>query len=111
MFIQQFWLRRDPTPGTPENEFKDEHYRRITYSNAHFGTASGAPGWQTDRGHVYIVYGPADELEAHPGSASTTYPFQTWKYRHVGGIGDDLFVTFVDRTKTGDYRLAPAKLH
>lgn len=110
MFIQQFWLRRDPTPGTPENEFKDEHYRRIAYSNAHFGTASGTPGWQTDRGHVYIVYGPADELETHPESASTTYAFQTWKYRHVEGIGDDLFITFVDRTKTGDYRLAPAKL-
>jgi GWxTD domain-containing protein len=110
MFVQQFWLRRDPTPGTPENEFKVEHYRRIAYANGHFGTASGRPGWQTDRGHIYIVYGPADELEAHPGGAPTPYPYQTWKYRHVEGIGDDLFVTFVDRTKTGDYRLAPAKL-
>jgi GWxTD domain-containing protein len=110
MFIQQFWLRRDPTPGTPENEFKEEHYRRIAYADAHFATASGRPGWQTDRGHVYIAYGPADELEAHPGGAPTPYAYQTWKYRHVEGIGDNLYVTFVDRNKTGDYQLAPAKL-
>ena len=49
-FIEQFWLRRDPTPDTPENEFKDEHYRRIAFANLHFPTASGKAGWKTDRG-------------------------------------------------------------
>jgi GWxTD domain-containing protein len=109
MFIQQFWLRRDPTPGTPENEFKEEHYRRIAFANSHYATASGRLGWQTDRGHIYIVYGPADEMETHAGGTPTSYPYQTWLYKHVEGVGDGLFVTFVDQTRTGDYRLAPAK--
>ena len=63
-FIEQFWLRRDPTPGTPENEFKEEHYRRIAYANDHF--AAAIPGWKTDRGRIYITYGPPDEKESHP---------------------------------------------
>ena len=109
-FIEQFWLRRDPTPGTPENEFRTEHYRRIAFANAHYRSASGRPGWQSDRGHMYIVYGPPDEMEAHPGGAPGPYPFETWRYHHVDGVGDNLFVTFVDATRTGDYRLAPAKL-
>jgi len=110
MFVEQFWLRRDPTPGTPENEFKEEHYRRIIYSNKHWSMASGRPGWQTDRGHMYVVYGPPDEIDAHAGDAQTPYPFEMWRYRHVEGIGDDLLVTFVDQAKSGDYRLAPGKL-
>jgi GWxTD domain-containing protein len=63
-FIEQFWLRRDPTPDTVENEFKEEHYRRIAYANENF--ASGIPGWKTDRGRIYITYGPPDEKESHP---------------------------------------------
>src|SRR5512140_3821812 len=63
-FIEQFWLRRDPTPDTIENEFKEEHYRRIAYANEHY--ASGIPGWKADRGRIYIAYGPADEIESHP---------------------------------------------
>ena len=65
-FIEQFWLRRDPTPGTPENEMKEEHYRRIAYANDHYTPASGLAGWKTDRGRIYITYGPADEIESHP---------------------------------------------
>lgn len=107
-FIVQFWLRRDPTPNTVENEFKEEHYRRIAHANRHFRTVSGSPGWQTDRGHMWIVYGPPDEIESHPnGETRISYPFEDWKYYHVEGIGDNLFVTFVDRTRTGDYRVAP----
>ena len=67
-FIEQFWLRRDPTPDTPENEFKEEHYRRIAYANEHF--AAGIPGWRTDRGRIYIVWGPPDEIEAHPSGGT-----------------------------------------
>src|SRR6185369_4571075 len=57
-FIEQFWLRRDPTPDTVENEYKEEHYRRITYANEHF--AAGKPGWKTDRGRIYVMFGPPD---------------------------------------------------
>src|SRR5262245_29722614 len=63
-FIEQFWLRRDPTPDTVENEYKEEHYRRIAYANEHF--ASGVAGWRTDRGMIYIKHGPPDEIESHP---------------------------------------------
>ena len=84
-FIEQFWLRRDPTPDTEENEFKEEHYRRIAYANEHF--ASGIPGWKTDRGRIYITFGPPDEIEAHSsggiyerppeegGGETSTFPF------------------------------------
>jgi GWxTD domain-containing protein len=104
-FIEQFWLRRDPTPGTPRNEFKDEHYRRIAFANQRFRTASGMPGWQTDRGHMYILYGPPDEIESHPRGARAAY--EIWMYHHVEGIGENVTVTFVDHTGRGDYRLAP----
>jgi GWxTD domain-containing protein len=109
-FIAQFWLRRDPTPGTAENEFRDEHYRRIAYANKHFPTASGAPGWQTDRGHIYILYGPPDEIDSHP-KGSHPYAVELWLYRHLyrdlQGIGDNSTITFVDKTGKGDYHVAP----
>ena len=60
-FVVAFWLRRDPTPGTAENEFKEEHYRRLAYANEHF--AYEIPGWKTDRGRVYIVYGPPSDIK------------------------------------------------
>ena len=95
-------------PGKSEEQIKEEHYRRIAYANERFRAPSGRPGWQTDRGHMYIVYGPADEIESHPsGGAQISYPFEVWMYRHVEGIGDNLTVMFVDRMRTGDYRLAP----
>ncbi len=114
-FIEQFWIRRDPTPDSVENEFRDEHYRRIAYANERF--ASGIPGWKTDRGRVYIAYGPPDEIEAHPsggmyqrpyeegGGFTSTYPFETWRYRWLEGIGSDILLEFVDPTMTGEYRL------
>jgi GWxTD domain-containing protein len=114
-FIEQFWLRRDPTPDTAENEFKEEHYRRIAYANEHF--ASGIPGWKTDRGRIYITFGPADEIESHPsggtyerpmdegGGTTSTYPFEQWRYRYIEGIGSDIIIEFVDPTMTGEYRM------
>jgi GWxTD domain-containing protein len=92
-FIEQFWLRRDPTPGTVENEFKEEHYRRIAYSNENFFDDSLA-GWKTDRGRVYITYGPPDEKESHP---SATPPNEQWKYRFIEGVGTNIIVEFVER--------------
>jgi len=114
-FIEQFWIRRDPTPDSMENEFKEEHYRRIAYANERY--ASGIPGWKTDRGRIYIAYGPPDEIEAHPsggsyqrpydegGGITSTYPFEIWRYRWLEGIGSDILLEFVDPTMTGEYRL------
>src|SRR5271163_3083530 len=114
-FIEQFWLRRDPTPDTEENEFKEEHYRRIAYANEHF--ASGIPGWKTDRGMIYIKYGPADEIEDHSsggtyerpmeegGGETSTYPFQQWRYRYIEGIGTNVIIEFVDPTMSGEFHL------
>jgi GWxTD domain-containing protein len=90
-FIQEFWERRDPTPGTPENEFKEEHYRRIAYANEHFKDAMGIDGWKTDRGRVYIVYGPPDEKESHPNAAP---PNEQWLYHFIEGVGTNVIVQF-----------------
>jgi GWxTD domain-containing protein len=117
-FIEQFWLRRDPTPDTPENEYKEEHYRRIAYANEHF--PAGKPGWMTDRGRTYIVYGPPDEIDAHPsggdynrpmeegGGETSTYPFETWRYRYIEGLGShgqEVQIEFVDTCMCGDYHM------
>ena len=113
-FVEQFWARRDPTPGTPENEFKQEHYRRIGYANDHFG--AHMPGWKTDRGRIYIRYGPPDEIESHPSGGSykrpesegsgwaMTYPFEDWRYAHFEGVGS-LIIEFVDKASSGDFRM------
>jgi len=114
-FIEQFWLRRDPTPDTVENEFKEEHYRRIAYANDHY--ASGIPGWKADRGRIYIMYGPPDEIESHPsggtyerpaeegGGETSTYPFEQWRYRYLEGIGTNIIIEFVDTTMSGEYHM------
>ncbi|MGA7694302.1 MAG: GWxTD domain-containing protein [Candidatus Sulfotelmatobacter sp.] len=114
-FIEQFWLRRDPTPDTEENEYKEEHYRRIAYANEHF--AAGIPGWKTDRGRMYIMYGPADEIDSHPsggsyerpmeegGGETSTFPFETWRYRYIEGIGQEIIMEFVDTCMCGDYHM------
>jgi len=114
-FIEAFWQRRDPTPDTEENEFKEEHYRRIAYANEHF--AAGIPGWKTDRGRIYIVFGPADEVESHPsggmyqrpmeegGGETSTFPFEQWRYRYIEGIGQEVIIEFVDSCMCGDYHM------
>ena len=114
-FIESFWMRRDPTPDSMENEYKEEHYRRIAYANDRY--ASGIPGWKADRGRIYIAYGPPDEIESHPsggqyqrpyeegGGFTSTYPFEIWRYRWLEGIGSDILLEFVDPTMTGEYRL------
>ncbi len=114
-FIEAFWQRRDPTPDTEENEFKEEHYRRIEYANEHF--AAGIPGWKADRGRMYIMYGPADEIESHPsggtyerpieegGGETSTFPFETWRYRYIEGIGQEVIIEFVDTCMCGDYHM------
>ncbi len=114
-FIEAFWQRRDPTPDTEENEYKEEHYRRIAYANEHF--AAGIPGWKSDRGRIYIMYGPADEIDSHPsggtyerpmeegGGETSTYPFEDWRYRYLEGIGQEVIIEFVDTCMCGDYHM------
>jgi len=114
-FIEAFWQRRDPTPDTEENEFKEEHYQRIAYANEHF--AAGVPGWKTDRGRIYIVFGKPDEIESHPsggtyerpidegGGTTSTFPFEDWRYRYIDGIGQEVIVEFVDTCMCGEYHM------
>jgi GWxTD domain-containing protein len=105
-FIEQFWLRRDPTPGTIQNEYQEEHYRRIAYTNDRFGSASGLPGWKTDRGRIYIMFGPPDELDSHPnGSAAGAAPYDEWLYRFIEGIGTNVRIMFVDQNQDGEYHM------
>src|SRR5215469_13285302 len=114
-FIESFWQRRDPTPDTVENEYKEEHYRRIAYANEHF--ASGIPGWKTDRGRIYIIHGAPDEIEASPsggtynrtpqegGGTTPTFPFERWRYRHLDDVGEEVVIEFVDTCMCGDYHM------
>lgn len=112
-FIENFWLRRNPNPDSPDNEFREEHYRRIAYANEHF--AAGKPGWKTDRGRIYISWGPPDSIDSHPsggsyqrpmdegGGETSTFPFETWHYRYLEGVGDNIDLEFVDTCMCGDY--------
>ena len=114
-FIEAFWQRRDPTPDTEENEYKEEHYQRIAYANEHF--AAGVPGWKTDRGRIYIVFGKPDEIDSHPsggtyerpmeegGGETSTFPFEDWRYRYIEGIGQEVIVEFVDTCMCGEYHM------
>jgi len=112
-FIENFWQRRNPDPDSEENSFREEHYRRIQYANDHY--AAGKPGWKTDRGRVYIMWGPADSIDSHPsggmyerpfeegGGETSTFPFETWHYRYLEGIGENVDLEFVDTCQCGDY--------
>jgi GWxTD domain-containing protein len=112
-FIENFWQRRNPNPDSPENEFREEHYRRIQYANDHF--AAGKPGWKTDRGRIYIAWGPADSIDSHPsggmyerpmeegGGETSTFPFEVWHYRYLEGMGENIDFEFVDTCQCGDY--------
>jgi GWxTD domain-containing protein len=114
-FIEAFWQRRNPNPESPENEFREEHYRRIEYANEHF--AAGKPGWKTDRGHMYIAYGKPDSIDSHPsggtydrpmdegGGTTSTFPFEVWHYRYIEGIGENIDIEFVDTCMCGDYHM------
>jgi GWxTD domain-containing protein len=104
-FIDQFWKRRDPTPDTEENEYREEHYRRIAYANEHF--AGSIAGWRTDRGRTYIVYGPPDEIDDHSSGGGTDkpYPYQQWRYRYIDGVGTNVIMEFADQDGSGDFHM------
>ncbi len=115
-FIEQFWFRRDPDPDTDGNEYREEYYQRIAYANEKY--TSGIPGWKTDRGRIYIMFGKPDQVESHPsggsydrptwegGGTTSTYPFEIWWYRYIEGVGSDVEIEFVDPTGSGEYRIA-----
>ncbi len=95
--FHEFWKAKDPTPGTEQNELMEEYYRRIDFANANFGTF--IEGWKTDRGMVYIVLGPPNDIERHPFEAGSK-PYEIWSYYTINRE----FV-FVDYTGFGEYRL------
>jgi GWxTD domain-containing protein len=114
-FKEIFWRDRNPDPDSPINPFREEHYRRLAYADEHF--ASGIPGRKTDRGHIYIIWGPPDEIESHPtggtyertpqqgGGSSTARPWEMWRYRHLEGIGENIEIEFVDTSGSGEYHI------
>ncbi len=104
-FISIFWNQRDPSRGTPANEFKDEHVRRFQYANRYFGYSSPLPGWKTDRGRIYILLGPPvnrDEV-----FNSYLYPIEIWDYYGEPGKGlPTMFnVVFYRKGNAGDFKL------
>ncbi len=114
-FIEIFWQKRNPEPDSPNNTAREEHYRRLAYADEHF--ASGVAGRKTDRGRIYIIWGPPDEIESHPtggtydrpseqgGGSTTTSPWEMWRYRHLEGIGENIEIEFVDTSGSGEYHI------
>jgi GWxTD domain-containing protein len=114
-FIEIFWQKRNPEPESPINPVREEHYRRLAYADEHF--ASGIPGRKTDRGRIYIIWGPPDEIESHPtggsydrppeqgGGSTTTSPWEMWRYRHLEGVGENIEIEFVDTSGSGEYHI------
>lgn len=105
-FIDWFWLRRDPDLSTEKNEFRDEHYRRLEFVDRKYSTPA-RPGWKTDRGWIYILYGAPDSVESFPGKEGRRpiYPFERWNYREIRAVGSGVTLEFVDFDDSGDYRL------
>jgi GWxTD domain-containing protein len=114
-FIENFWERRNPDPGSAENTYKEDYYLRVAYTNEHY--SSGIPGWKTDRGRIYLMWGKPDEVDTHPaggpyqrspqegGGETSTYPFEDWRYRYLPGIGENVELEFVDPSGSGEYHL------
>jgi GWxTD domain-containing protein len=107
MFIQEFWRQRDPTPGTPRNEFKEEHYRKIKHVNEKkmWGRPSGRAGWKTDRGRIYITLGKPAYIERF--GSSEIYPIEIWYYQGnpVYGQPPHFRLLFFKRYGFGEFRL------
>jgi len=111
VFIEAFWKQRDPTPGTPENEFKQEHYQRIAYANKYFGRETTRPGWQTDRGRIYIILGPPLDIGRHDVE-SYVHPARIWSYegKPEFGLPSHFNIVFFKRKGMGAYVLySPAQ--
>ncbi len=106
LFIEAFWKQRDPTPSTPVNEFRQEHYRRISYANQFFGRSTAKPGWRTDRGRMYIILGePRDKMTG--SGKNELNPTETWFYQGMTQLGlpAGFHLIFYQRGTTGEFRL------
>ncbi len=111
LFIEAFWKHRDPTPGTPENEFKTEHYRRINYANHFFGRRGPRPGWRTDRGRIYIILGEPNDIQRFEGKTQT-YPAEIWFYQDMSkfGLPPGFHILFFQEGGIGESKLySPAR--
>jgi GWxTD domain-containing protein len=106
IFIEQLWARRNPTPGAVENAFRADCYRRIGYANEHFGSKAGTPGWKTDRGRIYITFGPPDEIDSYPNASATKLPYADWHYRYLENIGNNVAMEFIDTDLSGEFHMA-----
>ncbi len=106
MFIEAFWKQRDPNPGAPRNEFREEHYRRLQYANENFGRSSSLPGWKTDRGRIHIILGPPQNIESYE-DVMNVYPTQIWFYLGDPEIGlpTAFNVIFFKKEGMGNYIL------
>ena len=106
IFIDAFWKQRDPTPGTPANEFKEEHYRRLDYADKYFGRGTTRPGRETDRGRIYIILGPPLDIGRYEVE-SYVYPARIWSYEGKPEYGfPSLFnIIFFRRQGMGDFIL------
>jgi len=114
-YIEAFWQRRNPDQDSPENVFKEEHYRRIAYANEHFG--AGVQGWRTDRGRMYITWGPPTSKESHVngdyyqrplaegGGDTKTHAWEKWNYNYIEALGSDVDLEFVDPSGTNEFHL------
>ena len=103
-FIKLFWEHRDPTPGTPENEFKEEHIKRFKYANKHFKTTR--PGWMTDMGKIYILLGPPNTHNNYDNEYGL-YPIKIWGYYGDKSLGLPAYfrIIFFKRNGIGEYVL------
>ncbi len=99
-FIEQFWARRDPTPGTAVNEFKESYFQHIEEANRLFREGTTA-GWLQERGRIYILFGPPSERITYPrGIDFYDQPTEIWYYGFFP-------VVFTDENWTGNYTLTP----
>jgi len=106
MFIDAFWKQRDPTPGTPRNEFREEHYQRRKYANEYYGRGTPRPGWMTDQGRIYIILGPPQNIEDHT-NINGVYPVQIWSYAGDPkyGLPTGFNIIFFKKHGLGEYVL------
>ena len=106
IFIQTFWKQRDPTQGTPQNEYKDEHVQRFRYATEYFRRGTTREGWMTDMGRMYIILGPPISIEKFEGM-SGIYPSQVWSYYgdKEKGLPTHFNVVFFQRSGAGEFKL------
>lgn len=106
IFIEAFWKQRDPDPNTEENEFKTEHYRRISFANQRFGKDSPGPGWRSPMGRIYIMLGEPSSVQYYENE-SEIYPVVIWYYEGKADLGlpNNFAVVFFKRSGVGEYEI------